>query len=264
MVGIYKITNPKGRIYIGQSVNIEIRKSKYRCLSHSSKQPKIFASIQKYGWEQHKFEEIEECPIEQLNEREVYWKQYYLDQVGGEWKKVMFCNLYDNGGGPLSEETKQKISKANKGKIPNEKTKQRRIMGMKRGKHCKPAYQYDLEGNFIQKWNFREDAEQTYNLGKKSNNITSCIIGKAKTAYGFQWKSSYSNKIPPIEVVGKSVGQFDLNGNLIKQWKSCREAEQHFNPESFQNNKYGANNLHSNISGRQKTAYGFIWKYLDV
>ena len=174
MKGIYKITNPNGRIYIGQSIDIETRKSKYKCLSHSSKQPKIFLSIQKYGFENHIFEIIEECPTEQLNERETYWKQYYLDQVNGDWKQVMFCNLYDSGGGPLSEETKQKISKSNKGKIPSDEIKQKRIMGLKRGKHCKPAYQYDLEGNFIQKWDFREDAEQTYNPGKKGNNISSC------------------------------------------------------------------------------------------
>jgi len=29
MVGIYKITNPNGKIYIGQSINIESRKRVY-------------------------------------------------------------------------------------------------------------------------------------------------------------------------------------------------------------------------------------------
>jgi hypothetical protein len=30
MIGIYKIINPNGRIYIGQSTNIEVRWSKYK------------------------------------------------------------------------------------------------------------------------------------------------------------------------------------------------------------------------------------------
>jgi len=262
MKGIYKITNPKGRIYIGQSINIESRKSKYRCLSSYAKQPKIYNSLQKYGFENHTFEIIEECSTECLDERETYWKQYYLDQVGGDWTKVMFCNLYDNGGGPLSEETKQKISKSKKGRIPSNETKQKRIMGLKRGKHCKPVYQYNLEGDFIKKWDFREDAEQFYNPGTKSNNISGCVTGKGKTIYGYQWKLIYSDKIPPVSPQGKPIGQFDKDGNFVKEWGSCREAEQHFNPESFERMKYGANNIHAVVSKRQETAYGFIWKYL--
>ena len=54
MIGIYKITNPKGNIYIGQSWNIETRKSSYKNCRPG--QPYIFNSIKKYGWENHKFE----------------------------------------------------------------------------------------------------------------------------------------------------------------------------------------------------------------
>jgi group I intron endonuclease len=114
MVGIYKITSPSGRIYVGQSIDIEKRKNWYsKYIKHSS-QPKIKHSIQKYTWENHIHDVIEECSLEQLNERETYWKQYYLNQFGGDWGMVLFCNLHDTGGGPLSEKTKQKISKSKK------------------------------------------------------------------------------------------------------------------------------------------------------
>lgn len=113
IIGIYKITNPKGKVYIGQSINIENRKERYeKYIKYMFSQPKIYNSIQKYGWGKHKFEVIEECSMEQLNERETYWKQYYLNQFKENWEMVLFCGLYDTGGGPLSEETKQKISKA--------------------------------------------------------------------------------------------------------------------------------------------------------
>jgi group I intron endonuclease len=143
MVGIYKITSPSGRIYVGQSIDIEKRKNWYGKYVKHSFQTKIKYSIQKYTWENHIHEVIEECSIEQLNERETHWKQYYLDQFNGDWGMVLFCNLHDNGGGPLSEETKQKISKSKKnhpcfnqewknkiskgntGKIRSEETKQK-------------------------------------------------------------------------------------------------------------------------------------------
>jgi len=115
IIGIYKITNPKGKIYIGQSVNIEYRKNQYKNLK-TYQQPKIYNSIKKYGWENHIHDIIEECSIEYLDKKETYWKQYYLDKFNRDWDMVLFCNLHDNGGGPLSEETKQKISKANMGR----------------------------------------------------------------------------------------------------------------------------------------------------
>ena len=48
MVGIYRIINPKGKIYIGQSTNILKRKSSYkgyRCKDQIS----IYRSLKKYG-----------------------------------------------------------------------------------------------------------------------------------------------------------------------------------------------------------------------
>ena len=55
MIGIYKITNSKGAIYIGQAVNIERRKKDYSRAGCKS-QRKIYNSIKKYGWKDHTFE----------------------------------------------------------------------------------------------------------------------------------------------------------------------------------------------------------------
>ena len=88
MVGIYKITNPSGKVYIGQSVNIESRKNNYIKLHKNSIGPKLYNSLLKHGWEQHDFNIIEECLIEDLNEREEYWKQYELNK-----KLVDFANI---------------------------------------------------------------------------------------------------------------------------------------------------------------------------
>ena len=49
MIGIYKITNPKGKIYIGQSTNIEERWEKGHKYS-SGWGVKLKNSLNKYGW----------------------------------------------------------------------------------------------------------------------------------------------------------------------------------------------------------------------
>ena len=47
--GIYKITNPNGKIYIGQSTNLLMRINAYK--NPRKDQPKIYASLKKYGYQ---------------------------------------------------------------------------------------------------------------------------------------------------------------------------------------------------------------------
>ncbi len=61
MIGIYKITSPSGKVYIGQTWNFNTRLRKYKSL-HCSKQPKIYNSLRKYGVFSHTFEIIHELP----------------------------------------------------------------------------------------------------------------------------------------------------------------------------------------------------------
>ena len=48
MIGIYKITSPNNKVYIGQSVDIEKRLKRYKNLN-CKKQSKIYNSLNKYG-----------------------------------------------------------------------------------------------------------------------------------------------------------------------------------------------------------------------
>ena len=75
--GIYKITSPSNRIYIGQSSNVKERFKAYKQLQKSKFLTKLYRSFLKYGIENHKFEIIEECLPELLNERERFWQDYY-------------------------------------------------------------------------------------------------------------------------------------------------------------------------------------------
>lgn len=109
MIGIYKITNPKGKIYIGQSVNIKKRFKTYMSLS-CEKQTHLYNSFVKYGFECHILEIIEVCDISELNTRERYWQDYY-SVLGGMGLNCKLTHTNDKSG-VYSELTKKKISEA--------------------------------------------------------------------------------------------------------------------------------------------------------
>jgi group I intron endonuclease len=113
MIGIYKITSPTGKVYIGQSVNITKRWVHHKGL-YSNDTPKLFLSFKKYGIDNHIFDIIETCLIDELNSKERYWQEYYKSVEKG--LNCVYTKTHDKSG-KMSCETKSKISLANKGKI---------------------------------------------------------------------------------------------------------------------------------------------------
>lgn len=119
MLYIYKFTNKiTGKIYIGQTNNIEKRKRGHKSESFNQKANgyslPFHTAIRKYGWENFDFEILEEIPDEfgreYLNEREIFFISYYKSLVsengynltkGGEG-----CNK-----GPLTFEEQVRLSK---------------------------------------------------------------------------------------------------------------------------------------------------------
>lgn len=100
--GIYKITSPSEKIYIGQSCNIQKRYNSYEN-GNCKRQLRLFKSIVTHGWINHKFEVIEECSKNLLNLKEKYWQEFYDVTNNGNLNCVII--------GGHSDETKLKISK---------------------------------------------------------------------------------------------------------------------------------------------------------
>jgi group I intron endonuclease len=219
--GIYKISSPSGKIYIGQSINIIKRWNEHK--NYAGIGPKLKHSYEKYGFDNHKKEIIEECSLNQLDNKETFWKQYYLDQVEGNYNKVLFNNLYDLGkSGPWNKEQKQKHQEIFKNRVitwdvgrkegyimsEEEKEKRRKPkseeakqnmrkprseqgklnMRVSKPNSQKPVFQYNFEGNFIKEWKSITDAYLFFGKSINSSGITCCLKGKQKTAYGFIWK----------------------------------------------------------------------------
>jgi len=85
--GIYKITNIKTQqCYIGQSVDIATRwKDHIKCGLgiDASATNKLYNAMQQDGVWNFTFEIIEECPREQLNEKEKFWIELYQSNLYG-------------------------------------------------------------------------------------------------------------------------------------------------------------------------------------
>lgn len=113
MVGIYKITNPAGSVYIGQSWNLEKRHYNYSVIP-SKKQSKLYNSIKKYGWNNHVFEVIHKLPVDVtqsvLDRYEILYWEFYTNL------NFKLLNIrYPGKGGKFSEESKKKLSESKKG-----------------------------------------------------------------------------------------------------------------------------------------------------
>ena len=147
IIGIYKITNPKGKVYIGRSINIKKRWNEHKYATNSL----IYRSIKKYGYSSHKFEIIQtinEVDHEELNKLEIYYIQLFeccnpkkglnLIQGGGrlgfkhsditiEKMKKNRKGWQNSLGRILSEDTKKKISNSLKGNIISNTTRQKQV-----------------------------------------------------------------------------------------------------------------------------------------
>ena len=138
MIGIYKITNPKGAIYIGSSIEIEVRFSRYKKMLCKN-QPKIYNSLLKYGAQNHKFEIIQECDVNELFKLENFYGNLYncldkklglnclIPSVGSIKLIISEENRINRSnaqiGKKASLETRLKQSKSQLGRKHNKETK---------------------------------------------------------------------------------------------------------------------------------------------
>lgn len=124
-------------------------------------------------------------------------------------------------------------------------------------KQNKPIIQYDLNGNFIKKWNSIKEAQLFYN----TNVISQCCKHKKhyQSAKGFIWEYENEKEITKKEKVGKwlekKVNQYDLNNKFIATYNSIKEAGK-------LNNIY-PQNISKCCLGKYKTCGNYKWKFLE-
>lgn len=223
--GIYKITNKiNGKSYIGQSIHIESRWTDEKYVSNEPMDPRYKSSLskafRKYGFENFKFEILEECLKEDLSEKEIYYISLYdtyyngyNETTGGEGSSN-YCmkisvedlkeiyNLLLNTNIPQKEIAKQfnvgedVISTINHGKS-------RRQSG----------YNYPLRNNFNPK-------KYCIDCGKEINiRATRCDPCAKKLKRVVEWptreelKDLIRNK--PFTTIAK---KYNVSDNAIRKW----------------------------------------------
>lgn len=98
---IYKITNKiNEKVYIGQTIKTcEKRWAQHKNNSNKEyfSQIVLYKAFNKYGIENFEFEKIEEVSNDKLDEREIYWIQYYNSYFNGynSTRGGRIVSLYD-------------------------------------------------------------------------------------------------------------------------------------------------------------------------
>lgn len=158
---IYKITSPSGKTYIGSTNSIKNRLNHYKTYN-CKKQYKLYASLKKYGFENHTIEILEEPHLNNLHAREHYWGMIY-DSLSKQGLNLMLPKG-DSIYPVMSEETKRKIGEANRGRkrkkedvakivanlrgrVLSDKTRQKISESLKGKKHSKERRRKISESN---------------------------------------------------------------------------------------------------------------------
>lgn len=230
-VYIYKITSPSGKIYIGSTVNIKDRVYRYKTARVKS-QVKIYNSILRYGFDNHKFETIFECDESNRNFYESFYGEKF-DVIGDNGLNLSLpisSETYPS----MSKETKAKIGLAHKGKKISEKQKISISNNIRKY----------LESNPHPMLN-----KTPWNKGKDF------LKGELNPMYGVrrsdEWKENHSNLARKIARKGikhhKSKIVLDLLCGIF--YFSCKEVSERYNI------KYST--LKAKLNGRAKNNTNF-------
>jgi group I intron endonuclease len=113
MVGIYKVTSPTGKVYIGQSWEVEGRLNCYR--KGKCHKGRIKNSLISHGPENHTYEIVHVLPSDVKQEVLDIYEQLYMDRYRD--CGIELLNIRGGGSrGRLAETTKEKMSITKKGK----------------------------------------------------------------------------------------------------------------------------------------------------
>ena len=124
-----------------------------------------------------------------------------------------------------------------------------------KGKGSKPVCQYTKEGEFIKEYPSINAAADGIGFPKCAPEIASCCHGNLKTARGYIWRHKGSDAPAPfINNSIREIEQYTIDGTFVATFSSIKEAA-----VAVGNGKAGS--INNNLTGRTKSAFGYIWKY---
>ena len=235
ITGIYRITSPTGKIYIGQSWDIKKRWQAYKGINPQRDVKYLYHSLRKYGWINHTSEVIFVLlnpTQEDLNYFEVYfWKQH---KVRGD----EMLNLRKPGKASRhTEETKKKVSESKKG--------QRK--GIKFTDEHKRRIGESQKGKFIS-----EETRKKLSVANKGKKLTE--EQRNKISLASKGKPHSKQHVAKFKI---PIIQSALDGTFIKRWDSAKDIMTALSMSH-------TNSIRQCCKGSRESALGFIWKYEDI
>ena len=205
MAYIYKITNLiNGKSYIGKTLKtVEERYNEHLRDSRKKVREKrpLYSAMKKYGSENFKVEIIEECEPKNLNNREIFWINYYNTfregynaTLGGDGKAyydgAVIIKLWQQGKTvkEIAELygccTDTVITYLYDYGISKEEINKRKIKAQ-----SKPVYQIDLAtGKILNQFYSANEAARCINNPHGYTHILDVCHHRRKSAYGYFWQ----------------------------------------------------------------------------
>ena len=261
MIGIYKITNKaNGKIYVGQSIDIEERWKQHRWKAFNCNEvgyrSAIHAAMRKYGLDNFDYEVLELCAAEELDEKERYWislldciipNGYNILSGGQKYRKSVKTDCEDGKVLVTKEKTCLVCKKCGK-----EITK-----GSASGMcHSCAQLKCDISKEELQ--NALVQNNGNFTLVGRIYGLSDNAIRKRCQHFGLSFHST-DYKAPKIlkEPYETPVEQLDPKTNeIIQVFCSANEAARSLG-------KAKGNHITEVCRGKGKTAHGYAWRYAN-
>lgn len=186
LCGIYCIENTiNQKKYIGQSIDIYRRWQQHKL---GKTKCAISYAIVKYGIEKFSFTIVELCDRDLLNEREIYWINYY-DTYNNGYNETL-------GGSYVSDNCKKQVKA------------------------------YNLNGDYIKTYESLHEAARDNNCSPQQIYHVVNHLRLTAGSMQFRYIDDDTPVMPIINSFGRSkiIIQLDLNDNFIAEFKTIAEA----------------------------------------
>lgn len=236
--GIYKITcKGNGKIYIGSAVNFCMR---WSCHYDNLKKNKHENDYMQNAWNKYGKDSFLFEIVEFVDEHELLIKreQYWLDKTKCYNREIGF-NILKFAGSALGNKLKQS-------------TKDKLKLNGNR-----PIIQYTKKGEYIAEYTGAREAARINNLSH--GQIGLVAKGKKKLYKDFIWVYKNGNftledALLNIINTSRTVLQYDLKGNFIKEWDmNIRELSDLLGKEFI--------NIPNVVNSNKNSLGGYMWRY---
>lgn len=203
-----------------------------------------------YLWTDYKVEQLDisqfsiyspKCIVYQYNECGEFEKEFESISAAAKYNKVNLSNIqraikggYKANNHYFSTEKQSTFSKAKNTRFRNT-----------------PIHQYDLQGNYIKSYNNMKEVEVEFGCRMDGINAAIRLGGKHKN---YQWSRELVPNMKPLEKSkseARKVGQYTLDGKLVKIYNTVRECRKDFA------------NVSKVLKGLAAHCKGYSFKYID-